>query len=564
MNTIPVTDNSIVDILPVKGNKAVFGFLWLLTFVLYLPAAKAGWVIDAAGWLYNIRHLGFLDYINNAQSGIPSLYQFTQFTTWIFYKLFNANPYAWHLLMVTMHAVNAFLVFIICRRLFYLSGIRQATNIALAGVVLYTICPHISEVIVWEASYHYLQGFMIILFVLLWVQHFHEQQLVKYAWWAGIIYLLSTYSLEIFYLTPWFVLALAAYYRLGLQYDKAIFRKVIRLFFIPQVIMFGLHLLVLRIVYGHFAHIAENVIQPVSSYFCKPPKYVFNILFLGRYFPNDIRQKVYGICESLSGMLAFYIVVLAVCYYLVSRFSIMGAKGKAGVLLFTWMVISIVILMPLGFPQILLMFYDRYTYLLDAFTYMLLALLVSNISVRFVQVLLFSGYGFANLFFTIKLNLYWKYSTYIDNRLLRELPDAGKKTVILLSMPENMNGIAMIGAQPDGEYKAMHELFIGTPLPGKVYDAASFNMVSRYDGANVKVLNDSTLQVTLNQWGTWWWYEGHGGKSYETSDYRLDMKDVGHWYEITLKKPSEQYLLLFSVGDKWKTVDMSKRNEAQY
>ena len=96
-------------------DRVVFARLWLLTFIIYLPAAKAGWVMDSAGWLQNIRKLGFLDYVNNAQSGIPSLYQFTQLTTYVFYKVFNANPYAWHTMMVTMHAINAFLFFVIGR-----------------------------------------------------------------------------------------------------------------------------------------------------------------------------------------------------------------------------------------------------------------------------------------------------------------------------------------------------------------------------------------------------------------------------------------------------------------
>ncbi len=542
----------------------MFAGIWLLTFALYLPAAKAGWVIDAAGWLYNIRHLSFWDYINNAQSGIPSLYQFTQFTTWVFYKLFNANPYAWHMLMVTMHAVNAFLVFVICNKLFHLSGINAHWRIAITGAILYTICPHISEVIVWEASFHYLQGFLFILLIMHWVQLFHQRQQKKYALWAGILYLCSTYSLEIFYLTPWFVLSLAAYYRLALGHDRGIFKKTLQWFFIPQLLLFGLHLLVLRIVYAHFAHIAENVVQPIASYFGKPPKYAFNILFLGRYFPNDVRQKIYSACESLPGMLIFYSIIAIVSIFLAKRFKNMSGKGQAGTLLFVWMVISIVILMPLGFPQIMLMFYDRYTYLLDAFTYMLLALLVSYISSRAIQYSLLAAYGLLNVYFTVRLNLYWKHSTYIDNRLLKELPEAGNKTIILLAMPENMKGVAMIGAQPDGEYKTMHDLFIGTPLPNKIYDAASFNMEARTDGAHVKAINDSTIQVTLSQWGTWWWYEGHGGKSYETPDYRLDMKDVGHWYELTLKKPAKDFLLLYSVGDKWHTADMSKINVEQY
>jgi len=552
--------------LPKTGirNSWVFAILWLLTFVIYLPAAKAGWVIDAAGWLHNIRSLSFWHYINNSQSGINSLYQFTQFTTYIFYRLFNANPYAWHTLQVTMHVVNAFLVYLLCSRLFRDSGIKNGKNIALWGVALYTVCPHISEVIVWEASFHYLQGFMLILAILLCVQQFQYRQQIKYAWVAGIVFFCSTYSLEIFYLTPWFVLTLALYYRMALGYDKRIFKKTLLWFFVPQLIMFALHIVVLLTVYGgHFAHIAENVVKPISVYLNRPPRYVFHIFFFGRFFSFETRHYVYKLVSSTKGLMLFYTLFILVCGYLISQIKRMGMKGKAGVLLFVWVIICMVILLPIEFPEMLLVFYDRYTYFLDAFIYMLLALLVSYIPHQKISLFFVTVYGIINLYFTVQLNLQWKRSTYVDNRLLNELPDPGNKTVILLNIPENMNGIPMIGAQPDGEYKMMLELFTNKHLPNKIYDAQSFNMVTKEDGAHVNVMNDSVIQVTLNQWGTWWWYEGHGGRGYENDDYKLNMADIGHWYKITLKHPADNYLLLFEAGSAWKTVDMSKKNVEQ-
>ncbi len=547
-----------------KQQLFVFVFLWLLTFTLYLPAAKAGWVIDAAGWLHNIRHLSFWDYINNRQSHIPSLYQFTQFTTYVFYKVFNANPYAWHTLMVSMHVVNAYLLYNLCRLIFKDSGITGGHTIALTGVILYTVCPHISEVIVWEASFHYLQGLLLILAILTLVQRYHYTVKAKYPVFAGLLFLCSAFSLEVFYLTPWFVLSLALYYRLVLGSDRASFKRTVYYFFIPQLSVFIIQLVLLRMEYGsHFAHIAENVVQPLTSYFSKPPKYVFHILFFGRYFDNGTRQKVYQLCETPGLMASFYGLFLILAGYIALNIKKITPKGKAAVLLLVWMVISIVIIMPLAFPTIMLMFYDRYTYLLNAFTYMLMALWVSRIGNKYISYILLGLYGAINLYFTCKVNFYWKHSTYIDNRLMRELPAPGNKTVILLNIPENMNGIAMIGAQPDNEYKAMREMFVDSSIKNKIWDALSYNMLTPEDGANVIVKNDSVIGVTLNQWGTWWWYEGHGGRSYETTDYKINLINAGHYYELTLKHPSTEYMLLYNVGSIWKVVDMSKKNLKQ-
>lgn len=545
-------------------NVWVFALLWLLTFILYLPAAKAGWVIDSAGWLYNIRNLKFWDYINNKQSGIPSLYQFTQLVTWCIYKVFNANALAWHTIMVSLHAVNAFLFFLIFRRLFDDSGIRHSFRIAIAGVVLYTVCPHISEVIVWEASFHYLQGFLFILIILYCLQQFLHTRANKYAWIAGIVYLCSTYSLEIFYLTPWFTLVFTLYYRYVLDYDKTIFKQSLYRFFVPQLIFFGLHVAMLLLVYNHFAHIAENVWQPFSSYISRPPFYIFHILFFGRYFPQEIRKDVYGKVGSNAGLIIFYNIFVLLCLSLYSRFASLSIKAKAGVFLLVCIMISQVILMPLAFPDFLLCFFDRYTYFTNAFIYMLLTLLISFVSNKFISTSLLSLYALLNLYFTVKLNMLWKRSAYIDNRLLHNLPDPGNRTVLLLNMPENMKGVPMIGAQPIGEYKMMRELFVNKDLHNKVYDVQSYNMLDAGDGAHITVINDSVIKVTLNEWGTWWWYEGHGGYSYQNEDYKMDMRDPGHWFDVTLKHPASQYLLLYQQGDQWREVNMNKKNDDQY
>ncbi len=563
MNTSTIETNKKSYTHFLNRNIVVFAALWLITFIIYLPAAKAGWVADSEGWLHNIRTLRFWDYINNAQSGIPSLYQFTQFTTYLFYKAFNANPYAWHTLMVTMHATNAFLFFLICRRLFDDSGIKKGKETAFAAMVLYTVCPHISEVIVWEAAYHYLQGFLLILLVLHCVQKYQHSQQPKYALLAGFVYFCSSYSLEIFYLTPWFTLALTSYYRLALGYDKQVFRKTLSRFFLPQLVIFALHIIVLRAWYhGQLAHIGENTWQPFSSYICKAPRYIFHILFYGRFFPQDVRMQVYEFVGSRQALIIFYNIVVLIFFGIISQTGKMSAKGRAGVLLFVWIMMSIVIVMPLAFPVIQLVAYDRYTYFLDAFIYMLLVLLVSYIPVRLIRIVILGIFCLVNIYFTTRENLIWKHATYVDNRLLHEFPDPGNKTVVLLNLPQNMDGVPMIGAESDGQFKMMYELYTGKKVPNKIYDAAAFNMLSKIDGAHVKVVNDSTVRVYLNQWGTWWWYESYGCKNYENADYRLEMKP-GNLYELTLKHPANGYMLLYSIAGQWRNVDWNKK-EDQY
>lgn len=219
--------------------------------------------------------------------------------------------------------------------------------------------------------------------------------------------------------------------------------------------------------------------------------------------------------------------------------------------------------MPLQFPgSALLVFYDRYVYFAAAFIYLLLALLAARfIQNKYVIIGLFCIYIDLNLYYTIQLNTYWIDSDKINNKLIRNFPNDESKTVLLLNNPENMNGAPMIGAQPEEMFKGMLEIY-RLRRENSIYDVASYNMVTDYNGAHVKVINDTMISVMLNHTGTWWWYEGHGAKSYETPDYKVDVKAVGQRYDLILKQPAEKYLLLYSVGDTWEKI-MSKINVQQ-
>jgi hypothetical protein len=550
----------------IDNNILLFLCLWALLFLLYLPAINAGFVSDFTGWLDNVKNTGFREYINREHFHQKSLYQFTQFSTYIFYQLFGAHAWLWHILHITLQAINSLLLFRICYTLLKDSQVKDAIFIAAGGTLLYSICPHISEVVVWEPSYHYLQGLLFILLPLFWLQRFLHTGQTKYAWWSAIIFLLSTHSLEIFYITPWLLLAMIVYYRVGLGQDKKSIRRALLFFFLPVCILFVAYLLEYWLIYHQWvAHIGSATIQqPLLTLIGKPAKYLYNIIFFGRFFPAHITASVYAFCDSNLGLLLFYGITLSVFIFLILRFKKMNGKGKVAVLFLVWLMCSMSILLPLWFQDMFLVLCDRYTYFIDPFIYMLLALLISYVPQRKLRLVVFALYALVNLRFNIKVNRYWMRSASIIHNLLHTFPDGGDKTTLLLDLPQNMNGVPMITATPEGEFKLMLRLFAPEKNSNKnIYDVAAFNMISATDGVHVNVINDSTLRVTENQWGTWWWYNNLGCPSYENSEYKLNTTD-GHFYDLVLKKPSGQYLLLYQSGGVWRTVDMNKKNEDQY
>ncbi len=442
-------------------------------------------------------------------------------------------------------------------------GIEETASLCLPAVILFCIAPHMSEVLVWEPSFHFLQGFLLILLMLNWVRNYLKTHEIRYVWLAGIAYLLSTFSLEICYITPWLVLALIIFYQFGTRYSAGS-GKALLYFFVPQIAAFLFHLVLFHYVYGEWvAHIGGNPLtSALTGELGKTGKHLFNTLLLGRYWPDAARHKAYELCDSLTGIYLLYGILVAGLVFIVARFRKMSPLGRVLSLFFVWVIPTLLILIPLWFQNLFIVVYDRYVYFTCGFLYVVVAIafrMMLPIRIRGILIFLLL---LINLRFTIQANRFWMKSERVISSLLLTIPVETNKTIVLLNIPQNMHGVPMIGAERESEFKLMHDLLLpAKKIASPVYDAMAYNMLTPDDGANVTVVNDSTIKVTLNQWGTWWWYAMQGGVSYSNAEYSIDMKDGGHYYELTLKHAAQNYLLLYQVGSVWKRVDMKASGE---
>jgi len=438
--------------------------------------------------------------------------------------------------------------------------------IAGGGVMLYCICPHISEVVVWKASYHYLQGMFMMFIILHWIQQFHYSPHIKYAWYASIVFLLSTFSLECFHLTPFFALTIIIYYRVVLGYEKILFKKALLYFIIPIFIASLAHEFLLIKVSGFYTTtVGDELHLPIITYLCKPPLYIYHILFFGRFFSYNIQEHIYDFVSTWKKLGVFYSVIVFICLYFVVRFRHISKQSKSAFLIFTWMLMGMAIACPLWFPRMQLVTFDRYAYFMLPFVYLLFTFFLFRFLNRKIAFAIFILYAVVNIYFTRKENIYWKQSNRIVSSLIHSLPAVDSKIVLFLNLPKNMNGIPMIGPFNHFSFWQMYNLYNHTHLNNISYDVVYYNMFSADNGAHATVLNDSMLHITLNQWGTWWWGGGlQGASSYNNEYYKLNVVDEGHWYELTLHRPASEYLLLYNVGDQFKIVDWTKKNIDQY
>lgn len=546
--------------------------LWVLLFVLYLPAARAGFVSDFTGWLDQIRNHSFNEYINRTNFKVVSLYQFTQLVTWVYYQLFGVNAWMWHLLFITMHAFNASIIYKICAGMLQDAKVVHYKAPVLIGCVLFCVTPYVSEVIVWEPSFHYLLGLMLLLVILLLVRRYIYAPKKMYVAMVLVLYALSTHSLEVFYVTPWFALLLAVFYKYQSPEGKEAWMGVVKWLFVPMLLLFILRLVEYRVLHGDWVSRigSETVLSLKDAGLGKPAKYLFHLLLLGRYLPQElqlggvtlgeIRTQIYNACDSTAGIVVFYTFCVLAFAWGMFRYKYLSGRARVAMIVAGWAMMALLLVTPLWFGDLLLVVYDRYTYFAAPFLFVFVAICLTYIDNKQWRNGIIAVLLLANLRYSVQAVRYWWKSANIIAHLLNELPVQDDKIVLLLNVPDSMHGVLMIGSSEEGEYKMMRNLLVPEKaMQGAVHDAMSYNMATPNDGAHVMVLNDSTVRVALNQYATWWWYGGLGGHDHETEDYKTRITNEG--YELVMKKPASQYALYYQVGSQWKRVDMSRTYE---
>lgn len=537
----------------------VFLILWIAILCLYLPAMNAGFVGDIRYWIEDMRHQTMWQYMNPPNAG--SMYQIEQLNIYVLYHLFGKHGLPWHLFHCTLHALNCYLLFRFIKKLLADSHVADATLTALAGSILLALCPQASEPLVWRAANHFLQGTMMILIVLNCVQGYWHTSRTRYVTIAIIAYLYSSFSLEVFYMTPIFALLLTIYYHIITKGTPGRLNSTVRFIFAPLLFILIMHFVLLRVFLHSFvSHYGHLDIATIWYYLDKPLKYIYHVVFMGRFNSIETRKMIYGWCEQKGVIIAVYTSLIAFWIYSLIRISKISPRTRVVALLSAMAMMTYLFLAPLIFADLWLVNFDRYTYLSATFSFPLLAVILGAIGKRIVPAILIVAYAMLCLYLTAKEVKLWRQSEHIIDRLLNTMPDPGNKKVLLLNLPHCLKGVHMISSQPEGRFKTMRNTIAGQPAHTEMYDVMSYNMESKNDGAHVHVDNDSTVSVTLNQWGTWWLYSLSGGMSYENEDYRVNMTDPGHWYKLILKHPADQYMILYQVGDSWHVADWSKKN----
>ncbi len=573
---LPTSAVSSPDDLNRKGYFApkgfyVFIFLWLLTFLFYYPAAQAGKVGDYYfEWVRRVANHD-LRYIITAPYGDSLYYSSLLFMTCC-YKLFGLSAWAWHLLAVTVHVASATLIYRLLCRLFCDSGLNEPALSALWVSVMYCVSPYNTEVIVHEHCFAYTTAYFTTLLTIYYTLQFITSNRGKYAWYAAVSFIIASFDIEVFYIVPVISFSLILFYVFVVNSGEGLFRRAFRNVVLPQLAILVFYFGLLYKVTGQFfAHRVNEKIGHFFYYFLSvSPKRIFYSVFMGRFLPEEMRGQVSAFFDSSAGMWSFVVFVMLCIIYVILR---SGRNKKMSVLtglLMIWVGICLFITATSYFPVKGYVTYDRYVYFLLPFVYGLMVVLVNQFR-SWARWSLLMSYMLLNAVLLVKMNGYWFHSARLISNLMATFPVRNDgRVILLLNVPENLNGVLMTGSRPMAYYTATsafredYNYEHKRRITDDVCDIASYNLVNTGDGAHVRVVNDTELHVFLNNSKSTWWQYYQTAMNTDNGYYHLDMIDTNCWYRLVLKHPSSRFVLLYTAGDHWKEVDINKRNEDQY
>lgn len=539
----------------------VFTGTFLLLLALYWPTRNAGWVSDTLGWLDAVRTQSFADFVNRSDFGVRSLYQTTQTATWIGYRLFGANRLAWHLLHITLQALNAALLFAFFRQLLGDSKLPNVTATSLLAVVLFILSPYLSEVLVWEAAFHYLQGLLFILIQLLLLQAFLRNGRSFYGIVCGIVFCIASFSLELFYLTPAFSFLLLLHCRFGTpQTSLKRIRLASRSFLLPQLIILALHLGLIRILYGtHTGRLGDGLWnQPLSYFAIKPPDYLLH-LFGGRFLPQNIRSAWHQFFCTYAGAGLFYAAFGASLSFIFFRYRRMSSRGQ----LISWAwcttLTAMALVTPMWFPERLLIMGDRYLYLMLPFFLLIVSLLIGSTGFRFLKVGAASVLIAVSVAATMKLSRLWERSELLTQKMQERFPVFPEGTrVILLNNPANFGGAPMAGASAGGEFALMRRLLYQPDDKVIISEAFAAEYTSERQDIQVTDVAAGTKQIALVDTARRWWFGPDYARAF-TGEARSVKLISPTEYELTLPA-NHMPLLVFWTGNGFENLPTGAGN----
>ncbi len=534
-----------------KWTKYVFLIFLAISLLSFLPSVGAGFVYDFLGWQKVYDHGLWSDIINSF--GYHGNHQFLHLVFYSFYKIFHIEGIPWYLFFCSLHAANAYLLYLIILKLTRQWGGNISPLMAALGAAAFLLHPYSVEPVVWKVCVHYLLSMMAIMLVFISFLSYIESGERKMILAGGIIFFISLFTLEVSLVTPLAITFCGVITYFVVDNKKKALQTITPfggMLWILMALYLVLNKLTLGSLVGHYGekvHLHFDLISMMSTEI----KYLVKHLFYARFYSFKTKNLLFDQILSYPETTFFFMAILLSVFILhfIKVKKLVAEWHVAFFALYT----SMVYILPVAniyFYHLHIGMNDRYSYIPMAFLIMAFVAALSKcpgwISYPLLGIVLI-----INIFLQQKTLNYWHQSTQVLTSLKKDFHWHDAPYVFILNSPDNMEGIVMTSIinEPSG----IDELIdYQTPLPydGHMYDVFQYNMISPADGVKVEQTGPMQLKVSFNQWGNWWHRNGIGATNYENEFYKAETLDFP--YVITFKQFPEGSVILYQDGKTWK------------
>lgn len=525
------------------------------TFLLYAGTTGAGFATDFTGLLHRLEDAPFLDFLTCF--GFPAMHQVTNFLLYLLVKGFGLAPLPWHLVCTGLHAANSFMAFLLARQLFEKSGMKNPAPAALMAALLFMSSPYQAEAVVWKVCINFLSCTLLMQLSLWLAGCYLDGSRPRCLAGSHLSFLLALFTFELALALP--LLGAAWALMLSLSKGGLPARHIASRLLLPQLALVLVYFLLNKLLldgwvghYGEAVHLRFRPLEISSNLL----KYAAKYLFFWREMPHDWRRGLLswleypGVATSGLALMALLPFPLALYYKKINATLRAAAWGWALFLLALLPVCNLYLAWLLQVEN------DRYGYLASIFFFTGLAALLQRLP-RGLRLACFIGWLCTSVYFLEKVNAAWRDSSRLLRSLLEDFRWTEAPEVYVLAFPENYQGLPLLRDFSGQDLALKHALkyLAGKPARGRFFQIAQYNVNSAADGVTVSSAQSGVFQLTLSQWGSWWWRHGIGTGDCETAHWRFQVK--GNGGRVSLKQvPAPGAVFIYAAGGKWQEVEM--------
>lgn len=536
-----------------KFNFGLFVLFFLCSLVLFFKGWNSGWMYDSIRYSYFVKLKSLRELLG---LHIDHTLQYAYYTIYyLLVKLCGSQGWDWFLVHISLHSLNAWLVFKICRYLQFFYSDKQSDKLSLLAALLFLASSTTTEVVTYHAAIHFLYTTTLLLMALLMMFRYVLQS-SKTEWIVFFFcFTLALFSLEITYTFP-----LICGYLLFAMPERFAEKKrsyYIKFALIPLMLVL-FYLLLNKIILGDFVgHYGKEkhlrfTIERASQFISKT---LLDFYAFIEYWKMDKMLLVY---KYLYMPKVYYTlaIIYIVLYFVIARVSVVKSVH------IPFIVLNVILLMAsttfsLSILYIIPVEEDRYSYYYSFLIYFWLLWLFYRYSPRaayLVFIILI-----VTQIFCLQINLSnWQVAQKTIDYSIPSFPYHKDKRYMLLASPVYANGVLIWDTHEsdvdpfDDKYQILAKaLYVkrNIDVRGRIAPVLQYNVLNEHEVPVISTVNDSTIRMTLPCCGKWWWKHGVGAGDFETNYYKVRM--IGGWQqevEVTFKQKPSDMVYVYQCG----------------